>query len=467
MAIARTAYKFPPQSQSPKHQDQTLNLLSEFTKHLNLDSKKHSNSIPRQRYIEDQTLNLNSNPRHFNSSENSNSISEKPKRLVELVNIISSRRQTRSQKAGGVLAAYCGCTHPQSTKQEESENFNQSSEVTLNSILEKFYSFEYKARRREYNIIKYNIILKLLFNYRARIYGSTETSKQAEIIGTNFNTSEPQLASSQKILRQETKQSSSEKLPKRFPVKSCQSLSKPSENLQEPCQKPLKSPVRKTLGRPGKAPLEASQTVKTGKQLLSEKAQARAKRVAMGLEKRKNDETSLKVREMIFTYETILGEYCYEPTLKFTKGTISPEHRSFGQFKRAALIADQLEVSYEVFVRAQFYWFNKWFNRFPKPYELSGLKSKFPTPKRVKEYVKMVNNGSISGIVTGVGTRFQLDENEIDKYNEKMFNQLMQAWSLTEEEVMLRFARTGVGYFDYNWLKKNLVYKRLKAERKL
>jgi hypothetical protein len=43
----------------------------------------------------------------------------------------------------------------------------------------------------------------------------------------------------------------------------------------------------------------------------------------------------------------------------------------------------------------------------------------------------------------------------------------MQAWSLTEEEVMLRFARTGVGYFDYNWLKKNLVYKRLKAERKL
>jgi hypothetical protein len=250
-------------------------------------------------------------------------------------------------------------------------------------------------------------------------------------------------------------------------VKSYENPQELSKTSPEALQRPSKFPVRKTLGRPGKAPLEASQTVKTGKQLLSEKAQVRAKRIAMGLEKRENDETSLKVREMIFTYETILGEYCYEPTLKFTKGTISPEHRSFGQFKRAALIADQLEVSYEVFVRAQFYWFNKWFNRFPKPYELSGLKSKFPTPKRVKEYVKMVNNGSISGIVTGVGTRFQLDENEIDKYNEKMFNQLMQAWSLTEEEVMLRFARTGVGYFDYNWLKKNLVYKRLKAERKL
>ena len=223
--------------------------------------------------------------------------------------------------------------------------------------------------------------------------------------------------------------------------------------------------------KPPKALLEPLRPVQGTLHKATLKAAQKAKRIALGQEKRKailGDETLLpKIKEMAYAYEAVLGEYVHNHRLRFIKGSISPEHRSFAQFKRAVLIADQIGVSYETYVRAQFYWFDKWFNRAPHPYELSGLKSKFPAPERVRKYLQLVNEGQTKGIVTCIGKRVQIDAKELDKANDQRLDQLMLAWGLDEEGVLLRFARSGVGYFDHEWLKKNPTWQRLRQEKKL
>lgn len=236
------------------------------------------------------------------------------------------------------------------------------------------------------------------------------------------------------------------------------------------------SPGRKAQGRlakPTKAVLGASQPAKTPLQRSVAKASVKARQIALGQKTRKivlgDDKTLVKVREMTYTYEMILGEYSHHPALKFVKGMVSPENnpRAFGQFKRAALIADQIDVDYETYLRAQFYWFDKWFNRAPKPYELSSLKSKFPAPERVRKYLQLLAEGKARKVVTCIGKRVQIDSKEIDKCNDRKMSQLMQQWGLPEEIVLLRFARPGIGYFDQSWLRKNKIWIRLRQEGRL
>jgi len=191
----------------------------------------------------------------------------------------------------------------------------------------------------------------------------------------------------------------------------------------------------------------------------------------LGQEKRKavieDQDLLVKVREMAYTYETALGEYLHRPTLRFVKGAISTEYKSFEQFKRAALIADQLGCGYEVYVKAQFYWFDQWFKRAPKPYELSGLKTKFPAPERVREYMKLLNAGQVREVIRHISKRVKIDEKELMKANDQKLQQLMSAWHSSEEQILLKFARPGVAYFDHAWLKKNRTWLRLRKEGRL
>ncbi len=167
---------------------------------------------------------------------------------------------------------------------------------------------------------------------------------------------------------------------------------------------------------------------------------------------------------MAYAYEEHLGHYRHKPTLKYIKGKITPEHKNFDTWKRAALIADQVGVSYAVYIEAQFYWFDQWFNRPPKPWELSGLKSKFPAPERVRAFLKLSNPVKVQSVSQRSA---RIEPKHLDKINLARLAEVCRVWGLSEEEAMMRFARPGAGYFDIPWLRKHPVYKRLKKQKKL
>jgi hypothetical protein len=127
-------------------------------------------------------------------------------------------------------------------------------------------------------------------------------------------------------------------------------------------------------------------------------------------------------------------------------------------------MADQIGVEYPIFIQAQFYFFDKWFNRPPKTFELCSTQSKFPAEIRVREYLKLQQVQKLPVMVQCVARTIKVDLDKIDKINQSRLEELCRVWKLSEEEVLRRFARPGVGYFDLQWLKHQPTYLRLRAQ---
>lgn len=175
----------------------------------------------------------------------------------------------------------------------------------------------------------------------------------------------------------------------------------------------------------------------------------------------------LKVKEMAYAYEEELGSYLHRPALRFIKGKVDSTLKTYKHFQKAVELADQLSVDYPTYLQAQFYWFDKWFRRAPKPWELIGQRTKFPAPERVKEFLRLRSLEEAPQKVYSISRTAKIDPKKLDKINEQRLTELSSSWGLSEEEVLLRFARTGVGYFDLEWLRKNPTYKSLKRQKKL
>lgn len=171
---------------------------------------------------------------------------------------------------------------------------------------------------------------------------------------------------------------------------------------------------------------------------------------------------------MAYAYEEALAAYCHAPGLKYLKGSsVTSVKGAYQKFKLAAEVADQCKADYTSFVQAQFYWFDKWFKRAPKVWELSGKSTKFPAPNRYLEYLKIKSSQHVPEKVQSVSRRAQISPQKLDKINEMRLAELQRSWGIDEEEVFIRFARPGIGYFDAAWLRKHPTYRRLRQEQKL
>jgi hypothetical protein len=177
----------------------------------------------------------------------------------------------------------------------------------------------------------------------------------------------------------------------------------------------------------------------------------------------KSTEERTKIYLMKYAYEDMLKSYTHSPFLRFFKASWSNgTHVRVQSFLlKAATLADQYEVEYFTFVKAQFYWFDKWFRRAPYVYELSGQSGKFPASKRLVEYLALDRAGKINNEISSpvVPQRKRaVDPNKLDKANLKTLNDLCKAYRLTEEEALTKFAPAGL--FDLEWLKKRKQEKR-------
>jgi hypothetical protein len=196
-------------------------------------------------------------------------------------------------------------------------------------------------------------------------------------------------------------------------------------------------------------------------------AESRAQRLSPTL-KLSDTVEKAKVVAMSGEYNSQYRVYSNRPFAR-TFSTFPPKgSKSYGDFLRAALQADQLGVSYELYVKAQFYWFDQWFSRAPKSYELASFKTKCNSLERVRLYEKEISAGNARATRSIFG-RERLQPKLSDAVrlsaSERTLRTLMRNHKASEEEVLRVFAKgaqAGV-YFDRKWLQLNPTYQRLKA----
>lgn len=161
-----------------------------------------------------------------------------------------------------------------------------------------------------------------------------------------------------------------------------------------------------------------------------------------------------------------LRQYKRKPYLKSFHNKLTPKHKSYRQIERAIAEAESLGIDFEVYIEAQFFWFDKWFGRAPNLWELSGGKGKMPARSRAKAYVAMLETeGDLSPTVDKEHRKAKkLNRKDILEYNERLLQQMMSDGS-TVEDCFLEFAKDGV--FHKVFLRQHPVYKSLVKAGKL
>ena len=197
-----------------------------------------------------------------------------------------------------------------------------------------------------------------------------------------------------------------------------------------------------------------------------------------------NKDTELgKANKMARAYEDALGVYQNNPTLKYLKGWIQRDSKNFSTWLRAALLAEQLDMSYDLFVKAQFYWYDKWFSKSPRPFEIASYKTKVNALERAKNFISEAAKGKINldkpvvGRVRGSYThnkrtgKIRFTDDNVAKRvkfenSQIQLQTLMKNYNASEESILKVFAKgtQATLYFDKDWLNQNKTYQKLKEQ---
>lgn len=222
-------------------------------------------------------------------------------------------------------------------------------------------------------------------------------------------------------------------------------------------------------------------TAKVDKQSL---AKERAKRVAAShttaapLTLSLSAETSAAAAYGVaVAYEELLGVYLGKPTLRYLKGRVAPGQPNFSNWARAAAVADELGLEYAMFVRAQFWAFDAWYNRAPKPQELGSRTSAQSSAERARQFLDAVAAGTVDANKNILGKQREIVDTTTPRgraavkvpqstkfqHSEHQLRTLMKNFEADEEQVLRTFAKgaTASVYFDRQWLQQNPTYQRL------
>ena len=174
------------------------------------------------------------------------------------------------------------------------------------------------------------------------------------------------------------------------------------------------------------------------------------------------DSEETECQRMLLIYDAILRLYNKKHFVTVAHKGMSTPMRS--KMRVAVSMATDLGVSFETFVKAQFYCFDKWYSRNPKPHEICTPKA----PGRVETYLREVDSGVTSKdrtVTSKVMAAPKISKDVKFASSERQLRTLMKNWNLSEEDVFRKFA-TGLyvfQYFDREWLRQNATYQRLKA----
>ena len=171
------------------------------------------------------------------------------------------------------------------------------------------------------------------------------------------------------------------------------------------------------------------------------------------------DQEFLDVQEMALTYEKALSNYVRNPTLKYLKGLVKRDTREYGIWLKCVENAKELGVDYETYIRAQFYYFDKWRQCPPKAQECCSRKSERNSIYRVVAYLSEEPNNK-STVLGPTKSYFVPDRVKAEDSSWQM-RAMMQNFKTDEKGVFLHFGKQSVLYFDKEWLKNNNIYNSL------
>lgn len=209
----------------------------------------------------------------------------------------------------------------------------------------------------------------------------------------------------------------------------------------------------------------------TKKKLTFAEKKARAKALGTGLEKRKklspeDQEQFNKAQHMADLYARFLGEYRYTPTQKYTN-VVSKDHRAFKHFLNAANFADELNIPRDVYMKAQFFYLHKWKGRAPYSYELATRNKEGNSVDRAVAFTQDVPKASVQEKkVTARYTGGKASKEARFRNSESVLKTFKKAYNLTEEQIFRQF-KPATAYFDWEWLKANTLYMKLKHDGEL
>jgi hypothetical protein len=200
------------------------------------------------------------------------------------------------------------------------------------------------------------------------------------------------------------------------------------------------------------------------KKLTYAEKRAKAKAIALGLEEREGVSTEdlekkNKAQQMAFLYDRFLREYKYDSYPKYVK-VLDMKHRAFKSFLRAAEFAEELNLPYDVYMKAQFFYIHKWKGRAPHTYELATFNQGNNSKDRAKMFSE--ENTPVTKKVTARYTQGKASKESKFKNSEGVLKTFQKAYELSEEAVFKKFV-PATAYFDYEWLMSNETYMRLKA----
>jgi hypothetical protein len=186
------------------------------------------------------------------------------------------------------------------------------------------------------------------------------------------------------------------------------------------------------------------------------------------LPKPPEDPDLAKIREMAYAYEDALGIYSHKKALKFLKDPLNPDCKHL--WLSAIKIAEELEVDYEVYIKAQFWCFEKWFKKAPKLIQLTGKSGKFSAFERVKIYLACVGNGKASFDQDTI-SKVMLSPKVPDSFKAdcsgRYMKQMMNNFKLSEDQIYMQYRDSLHLFFDPTWLLTRPLYNKLKLEQKI
>jgi len=175
------------------------------------------------------------------------------------------------------------------------------------------------------------------------------------------------------------------------------------------------------------------------------------------------------VLAVIGEFERQLRVYRDAPYVGVKAAHRQPGTKEFAKWERVTALVEQSGVGAAQYVKAHFFWFDRWFNRAPRSYELGQREGKCPSLERVRLYQHEVSQGAVQATrdVSGPVSRTSTVPAEVKHANsERQLAQLMGAYDLDAESVLRMFSDNGdaSAYFDRGWLRAHPVWQKIKQE---
>ena len=183
-----------------------------------------------------------------------------------------------------------------------------------------------------------------------------------------------------------------------------------------------------------------------------------AHRKKMDLEEAEAHKEFFLAEGMAIAYERKLREYSGNSHVRYLKeGRLEKNSTNYQAFVRSSKLCQEVGCTQKEFVEAQFYWFHEWFRRGARPYELCAMNNNFNSIKRAKTYLEIKRKKGLTARneVVRNGMTVKVPVSTYVRYGEKLMEDLIRLHKISEEEILRKFGRPDLGYFDLRYLETN------------